>query len=154
MAMAGGYPIPRLTGKWPRVKTPMCSAKHREVVLQDETLSETQEHAVERTVTFWAYIIPTFWHRIDITENHSIRDKADTKVIKKWTKTSYVKEYGEHPSWTTYRWQLEEFVNRIRRRSGSGAWMEAEDSINQMRMIDSAYTKAGLPLRPTSALAT
>ena len=130
----------------------MCSAKHREVILSDEKLSETQEHAVEKTVIFWTYLLPTFWHRIDVTEHHTVRNKADKTPVKQWTKTSYVKEYGEHTSWTTYRWQLEEFVNKIRRRPGSGAWMKAEDSIKQMKMIDSAYTKAGLPLRPTSAL--
>ena len=153
MSVAGGYTFPWLTSKWPRWCTPVCSAKHREVVLSsDETLSEKQEHAVQKTVTFWTYVIPTFWHRIDITENHTVRTKTDKKVIKQWTKVSYVKEYGENASWTTYRWQLEEFVNKIRKRTGSGAWMGAEDSIKQMKMIDGAYTKAGLPLRPTSAL--
>ena len=150
--MTGGYPLPWLTRNWPRMPTPMCSAKHRQVLLPDDTLSKTQEHAMEKIVTFWAYVIPTFWHRIDVEEHHMVRNKADQKVIRQWATTSYVKHYGEHASWTTYRWQLEEFVNRIRKRSGSGAWMEAEDSINQMRMIDSAYTKAGLPVRPTSAL--
>ena len=151
--MTGGYPFPSLTSKWPRFTTPVCSAKHRETILPDPTLSETQEHAVQKTVIFWAYVIPTFWHRIDVKEHHMVRNKADDrKVTKQWTKTSYIKEYSEYPSWTTYRWQLEEFVNKIRRRSGSRAWMDAEDSIKQMQMIDSAYTKAGLPLRPTSKL--
>ncbi len=150
--MTGGYSFPRLTSNWPRWSTPVCSAKHREVVLPDETLSETQEHVVQKTVTCWAYIIPTFWHRIDIVEHHTVREKADKNIMKQWTTTSYVKEYGEHPSWTTYRYELEEFVNKIRKRPGSGVWMEAEDSIKQMKMVDSAYAKAGLPLRPTSAL--
>lgn len=152
MSVAGGYSFPWLTSKWPRWCTPVCSAKHREIILPDETLSEKQEHAVQKTVTFWAYIIPTFWHRIDITEHHTVRTKTDKNVIKQWTEVSYVKEYGEKASWTTYRWQLEEFVNKIRKRAGSGAWMGPEDSIKQMKMIDSAYTKAGLPLRPTSAV--
>ncbi len=148
--MTGGYSLPWLTSNWPRWATPVCSAKHREVVLSDETLPETQEHVVQKTVVCWAYIIPTFWHRIDVVEHHSVREKADQKIIKQWTTTSYVKEYGQHPSWTTYRYQLEEFVNKIRKRPGSGVWMEAEDSIKQMKMIDSAYAKAALPLRPTS----
>ena len=152
MALAGGYPLPRLTGNWPRFSTPVCSAKHTEVILPDGTIPKTQEHLVQKTVTFWAYILPTFWHRIDVVERHIVRHKADQEIVKQWTTTSYVKEYGEHASWTTYRWQLEEFVNRIRRRPGSGAWMEPEDSIKQMKMIDGAYAKAGLPLRPTSAL--
>lgn len=150
--MTGGYPFPSLTGNWPSMGTPVCSAKHREIILPDGAIPETQEHAVVKTVTFWFYILPTFWHRIDIKEQHVVRNKTDKKVTKQWTKTSFVKEYSEHPSWTTYRWQLEEFVNRVRGRSSSGAWMEAEDSIKQMKMIDSAYVKAGLPLRPTSAL--
>ena len=132
---------------------PVCSAKHREIILSDDTLSETQEHAVQKTVLFWSYVIPTFWHRIDVMEHHMVRNKMNKTLIKQWTKTSFVKEYGEHPSWTTYRWQLDEFVNKVRRRSGSGAWMDAEESITQMKLIDSAYSKAGLPLRPTSALA-
>ena len=153
MSKAGGYPFPSLTRNWPRFSTPVCSAKHREVLLSDGTIPGTQEHAVQKTVTFWSYVLPTFWHRIDVKEHHIIRNKADKKVAKRWAETSYVKEYGGHPSWTTYRWQLEEFVNKIRRRPGSGVWMGAEDSVKQMEMIDSAYAKAGLPLRPTSALA-
>lgn len=87
----------------------MCSVKHREVILPaDETLPKTQEHAVQKTVTIWAYVFPMFWHRIDIAEHHMIRDKApagasEKRVRKQWTQTSYVKEYGEHPAWTTYR---------------------------------------------------
>ena len=152
MSFSGGYPFPSITGNWPRFGTPLCSAKHREIILSDGEISASQEHTVQKTVKCWAYIIPTFWHRIDIEEHHTVRDKVSKKIVRQWTNTSYVKEYGEHPSWTTYRWQLEEFVNRIRKRPGSGAWMEAEDSIKQMKMIDSGYIKAGLPLRPTSAL--
>lgn len=81
-----------------------------------------------------------------------IREKADKVVSKQWTKVSYVKECGKHPSWTTYRYQPQESVNKIGERPGSGGWMEAENSIKQMKMIDGAYAKAGLPLRPTSAL--
>jgi hypothetical protein len=42
-------------------------------------------------------------------------------------------------------------VNKVRGREGSGVWMDGEDSIKQMAMIDSAYEKAGLPIRPTSS---
>jgi hypothetical protein len=45
---------------------------------------------------------------------------------------------------------LEEFVNKIKCREGSGVWMPHEDSIHQLEMIDSAYAKAGLPIRPSS----
>jgi hypothetical protein len=43
-------------------------------------------------------------------------------------------------------------VNKVRGREESGVWMDGEDSIKQMAMIDSAYEKAGLPIRPTSSI--
>jgi hypothetical protein len=53
--------------------------------------------------------------------------------------------------WSTYRHQLEQFVNKVRGREGSGVWIAGEYSINQMRVVDMAYKKAGLPIRPTSS---
>jgi hypothetical protein len=50
----------------------------------------------------------------------------------------------------SYRHQLEQFVNRIRGRK-TQYWVSGEDSIKQMRMIDMAYEKSGLGLRPTSS---
>ena len=41
-------------------------------------------------------------------------------------------------------------MNRVKKRKGSGVWVDGEDSIRQMEMIDATYLKAGLPLRPTS----
>jgi predicted dehydrogenase len=52
--------------------------------------------------------------------------------------------------WSSYRYMLEEFVKRIKGRPGSGVWVSGEDSINGMVMVDQAYEKCGLPLRPTS----
>lgn len=66
--MRGAYPLLGLTSNWPQWATPSCSAKHREIVIPDGKLSETQEHVVQRLVKFWAYGIPIFWHRIDIKE--------------------------------------------------------------------------------------
>lgn len=144
----------------PRIRFPRCSATHREVVVKDSSLPAGREHVMVKTITFWNQMLPTLWHRIDILEAHTIRNINDKKVIKTWTEKSYKKEYvwadqGEskpagEEHWTTYRYQLEEFVNRIKGREGSGCWMDGEDSVNQMAMIDSAYKKAGLPLRPTS----
>lgn len=50
----------------------------------------------------------------------------------------------------SYKYQLEAFVNRIRGRE-TQHWVTGEDSIAQMRMIDMAYEKSGLGLRPTSS---
>ena len=152
MVTAGGYWLPWLTSSWPAVGIPMCRATHRETMVEDGTLPEGKEHVMSKTVTMWNFIMPSFWHRIDVVETHTLRDKSDkAKVVKTWQDTKTVKEYGEgeRASWTTYRWQLEEFVNRVRGRE-VGAWVDGEDSIKQMRVLDGGYEKAGLPLRPTS----
>jgi hypothetical protein len=46
---------------------------------------------------------------------------------------------------------LEQFVNKVNGRPESGVWLDGEDSINNMKVIDMAYEKAGMPLRPTSS---
>jgi hypothetical protein len=50
----------------------------------------------------------------------------------------------------SYRYMLEEFVNKIKGRK-TQYWLSGENSINQMKMTDMAYEKSGLGLRPTSS---
>ena len=134
----------------PSFRLPICKAVHREVTVYDDTLAEGQEHVMTKTVIFWNYVTPSVWHRIDVFDHHIIRNQGNKNIVKQWTQKSYVKEYGEQASWMTYRHQLEEFVNRIRGGKGSHAWNNYENSIKQMKVIDSAYVKAGLPIRPSS----
>lgn len=152
LALSGWFGQPAFSG-------PKCIVTHREAPVEDRLPAE-QEHVVVKTVTFYNHVLPTFWHRIDIVESHTIRNKESRKSIKSWTKKSSKKVYNwesqgdtKKPGedhWTTYRHMLEQFVNRIKKREGSGVWMDGEDSIHQSAMIDSAYEKAGLPLRPSS----
>jgi len=160
MAKRGGYWVDWLTGNWPKFDIPMCWAVHEEEVFEDQSLPSSQEHVTIRKVTMWNMMIPSLWHRIDIEITHVIRNKHDKEVLKTWKNLEYKKAYtypevrcvpGE-AHWPTYRWMLEEFVNRIRRREGAGTGMSADESILQMSMIDSAYEKSGLPVRPTSSL--
>lgn len=142
-------------GSWitswiPAIRSPMCEVKHREIIVSKSAL-DGKEHVKMRTVTFWNATIPSFWHRIDVVEEHSIRNVADGKVEKERTEKEYIKAYeGEvgDASWTSYRHQLEQFVNKVRGRASTGIWIEGEDSVKQMEMIDSAYRKAELPVRP------
>lgn len=132
----GGYPLPWLTRNWPMVRLPWCKVVHREAVVPDDSLSTGQEHVVVRTVTIWLFMAPTAWHRIDITESHTIRNITDKNVVRAWDDVSHKKRYADptkpgEESWTTYRHQLEQFVNRVKRREGSGIWMDGEDSISQ-----------------------
>lgn len=54
--------------------------------------------------------------------------------------------------WSTYRYQLEAFVDRLRGREPV-CWVDNADSVMQMKTIDEVYVKSGLPIRPTSVLA-
>jgi hypothetical protein len=49
----------------------------------------------------------------------------------------------------SFRYQLEAFVNRVKGRE-TAYWIEREDSLSQMKMLDMAYKKSGLGIRPTS----
>jgi hypothetical protein len=142
-------------------KLPFCQAIHKEKVVEDEGLSEGTEHVIVKKVVGSLLMQPVVWHLISITEQHTIRNIADKKVLKTWTTTEYKKAYkwedfnGKKPGeawWSTYRWMLEEFVNKIKEREGSGVWMSHEDSIRQMEMIDSGYAKAGMAIRPSSQM--
>ncbi|CAG8970988.1 hypothetical protein HYALB_00007656 [Hymenoscyphus albidus] len=136
----------------PVIPSPVVRVKEREVV---GPVREGREEVVTRSVEMWNFLMPFLWHSIVIIEEHVVREVGSKKVVKQWTEKEMEKAYNWMEEgkkgeiwWTTYRCQLEEFVNRIRGREGSGVWIDGESSVSQMKMIDSAYEKAGLPLRP------
>ncbi len=165
----GDIDVDLAKSKWglPAVETPVVVVRHAEVPAEGKNvkvvLKEGQRHVKATTVSFWNFVAPVMWHRIDVVEDHFVRD-ASGKVVKKWTVKESKKAYtwGEELKgqegqtrvgaeyWSTYRYMLEEFVNKIKRRQGSGVWVDGQESINGMVMIDEAYEKCGLPLRPTS----
>ncbi|KAI4180060.1 MAG: hypothetical protein LQ348_005258 [Seirophora lacunosa] len=133
----------------------------KEVVIPDDTLSASEEKVRSRELSLRDFIHGAFWHRIDVKDVFQIRAKDTRSVIKKWEENNSHKvytfrdaggEFADLPGevyWMSYRHQLEQFVNRIRGRK-TQHWVTAEDSINQMKMLDMAYTKSGLGPRPTS----
>ena len=48
--------------------------------------------------------------------------------------------------WTTYRYQLEAFIAKVRGEEPPH-WIELEESVATMKLIDQVYDKAGLPGR-------
>ncbi|SCO86438.1 related to Oxidoreductase [Fusarium oxysporum] len=135
------------------------SVCHKEIKLEDMTLPKGQTKWTRRKLSISNFLISSFLHRIDIVDEYTIRDETNEKVLKKWTVKQSKKVYTfkdanvdqpSEPFWSSFRHQLEQFVNRVRGKQGSGLWVDQEDSIAQARMIDMAYEKSGLPLRPTS----
>ncbi|CZR56600.1 related to Oxidoreductase [Phialocephala subalpina] len=117
----------------------------KEVVVLDNTLPPAQEK-----------------HRIDVKDSYVIRNKEDHQPVRKWVEPkshnayTYKEAGGEFADlpgedwWISFRYELEEFVNRVKGRQ-TQYWVGGDDSANQMKMIDMAYEKSGLGLRPTSS---
>ncbi|KAF5621984.1 oxidoreductase [Fusarium sp. NRRL 52700] len=135
------------------------SVSHTEVKLEDMTLPKGQTRWKRRKLSFSNFLVSSFWHRIDIVDEYTIRDETNEKELKKWTvkqsrKVYTFKDAGvdqpSEPFWSSYRHVLEQFVNRVHGTQAFGLWVDGEDSIAQARMIDMAYEKCGLPMRPTS----
>ncbi|KAJ5579706.1 NAD(P)-binding protein [Penicillium hispanicum] len=137
------------------------SATTKQVPVLDTALPDTQEKLRTREVTLHGMLHPFVWHRVDVRDDFVIRSLKDGKVLKKWTEQNSYKGYsfkeaggdlakfpGE-PWWMGYRYMLEEFVNRVRGRS-TQHWIDGQQAIKSMQMVDMAYTKSGLGPRPTT----
>ncbi|KAI6754913.1 hypothetical protein HG530_012665 [Fusarium avenaceum] len=138
-----------------------ATVTHRRVQVPDKALPTEHVKFLTREVTLNGFIHAIFWHRIDVNDSYEIRHKETDKVIKKWTEKRWQKAYqpseaeGEiskmhgETHWMSFRYQLEAFVNRVKGRE-TAYWVSREDSLNQMKMIDMAYEKSGLGIRPSS----
>lgn len=158
MSSRGGWPLlPRSwTQNWPSIGWPKCTAELEEKLIDDHT-THGEKHLVQRVVTLYNHIFPHVYHCITIEDKHIIR--LGSEDLRSWVERKKVKAYtwpGDSEDchgmdwWTTYRYQLEEFVNHIKARQGNGLWISREDSISQMEVIDETYRKGDLKLRPTS----
>ncbi|EJD39255.1 NAD(P)-binding protein [Auricularia subglabra TFB-10046 SS5] len=96
------------------------------------------------SVYIFNFVAPFAYHYISVTD---AQGKTRTEKVYKPATASGKK--GEE-WWSTYRYQLEAFVDRIRGRTPD-YWMEPEDSIAQMEAVEKIYEKSGLGVRPASA---
>ena len=143
---------------------PTITVTHKPVSALEETRKAGDEGAeVSRTrkVTFCNLLWPTIYHYVTVEDKFEIRDAGSSTVKRQYTKTETKKAYtfremdpaqnaaGEI-HWSTYRYMLEEFVNKIKGRKGSGVFVSHEESIAQSRALDMIYEKSGLGVRPTS----
>ena len=137
-----------------------------EVVHRPVAVDDPEKHSVEkgqdlvrtRRIKMANYVQPAYFHSIEVQDLFEVREKGGGNVVKKWTEKRTVKAYTFEEAgldgpgeafWTTWRHQLEVFVDRVRGRDVC-RWVGGEDSIKTMKMIDMAYGVSGLPARPTS----
>ncbi|KAJ7491898.1 NAD(P)-binding protein [Mycena latifolia] len=91
-------------------------------------------------IRFFNFVAPTLYHSITV---------LPTTGKKRVEKVYTFPELGQ-PWWTTYRYQLEAFVNKVKGRTPH-AWVEKEDSVANMEAIEMVYAKSGLGVRPKSS---
>lgn len=143
------------------IKPSWVTVTTKQVPVANASLPAGQRQFQRRELTLQGLVHGAFWHRIGIKEMNEIRSK-DGSVVRTWNKTTSRKAYtckeagGEFADlpgeahWMSYRHQLEQFVNRVKGRK-TQHWIEREDSVAQMEMVDMAYEKSGLGPRPTSS---
>ncbi|KAK4500044.1 hypothetical protein PRZ48_008230 [Zasmidium cellare] len=147
----------KTTLRGPTIWTPSTA----KVQLQPVTLPEDQPNQIKtrtRHLTLHGIVHAIFWHRIDIHDTYEIRSKDSGALIRRWEEKRSEKAYTfkeagiDSPGedyWMSFRHQLEQFVNRVKGRE-TLTWVDGEDSIKQMEMIDMAYEKSGLGARPST----
>ena len=96
-------------------------------------------------IYFYNAMMPHIYHYIQITEKNT----GSTTYEKHYTGGPQWGDDRGQPYWSTYRYQLEAFVDKMRGKR-SAHWITHEDSVLQMQAIDDVYSKSGMPLRPTS----
>ncbi|KAG6856221.1 hypothetical protein H0H87_006372 [Tephrocybe sp. NHM501043] len=98
-------------------------------------------------IELYNYVMPTLYHSITVKTKSG--GKLATRVEKAYTFKEGKMEGKGEAWWTTYRFQLEAFVDRIKGRTPQ-TWLDKEDSIANMHWIEQIYAKTGLGSRPKS----
>ncbi|KLJ07904.1 hypothetical protein EMPG_16617 [Blastomyces silverae] len=87
--------------------------------------------------------MPHMFHYVEVTDKRT-RQKHTQKHY------NFGPEWGarSEPWWSTYRYQLEVFIDKI---SGKEPvhWISHEDSIAQIQTLDAIYEKSDLGKRPS-----
>ncbi|KAG8159935.1 hypothetical protein KVR01_010572 [Diaporthe batatas] len=151
-----------LRGSNLRLEWPTLTVRHRAVVVEpagggDE--GEGTETRRTRTVVFVNFMFSPVYHRVDVEDEFVVARRGSGEEVRRYVRRETRKAYSfremgvDGPGevyWPTYRYELEEFVNRVRGRPGNGTFFTHENSMAQMRALDMMYEKSGLGLRPTS----
>lgn len=134
-----------------RIYTDMARHKFGYVIPRFWELPSIEVETEKAIILFYNAMMPHLYHYITVVE----KTTGETKYIKQysggplWGKvTTSTGEKGGNPYWSTYRWQLEAFVDAVKGKTPA-FWVANQDSIWQMESIDSMYQAAGLPVRPS-----
>ncbi|KAJ7632982.1 NAD(P)-binding protein [Roridomyces roridus] len=93
------------------------------------------------TVELFNYVVPSYYHYITVSPTGGRRRTEKAYTFKG-------AEKGE-AWWTTYRYQMEAFVDKIQGRTPQ-TWIEPQDTIDNMKWIEAIYEKDGFGSLPSS----
>ncbi|KAH6916078.1 hypothetical protein BKA70DRAFT_1501647 [Coprinopsis sp. MPI-PUGE-AT-0042] len=132
-ALDGDLGNPRLFGIIPRMPDVLASIEC--------------EHG---KVELFNFVGPMLYHTITVT----CVDEQGKKTVRKekayvFSEDSSACNKGEE-WWSTYRYQLEAFVDKVKGREPQ-MWITKEDSIANMEWVEKIYTETGLGPRPRSS---
>ncbi|KAG6848333.1 hypothetical protein H0H93_001136 [Arthromyces matolae] len=104
-------------------------------------------------IELFNFVVPTLYHSLKVTpKSGNGNKKGKARVEKVYTfKDGGMDGKGED-WWTTYRYQFEAFVDRLKGRTPQ-TWVDKEDSIANIYWIEQIYAKTGLGSRPKSDFA-
>lgn len=134
---------------------PSVTVTHKPVPAPEEE-KEGVKATRTRKVIFYNFMLSPHYHRIDVEDEFEV---TSSKSVRKFTRKESKKAYTfkemdvDHPGevyWSTYRHMLEQFVNKVKGREGTGKFISHADSIAQAKALDMIYEKSGLGVRPTS----
>ncbi|KAF8074938.1 NAD(P)-binding protein [Lyophyllum atratum] len=100
-------------------------------------------------IEMYNFVLPTLYHSIKVTTKGANDKGKKTRVEKVYTFADGQMDGKGEAWWTTYRFQLEAFVDRVKGRTPQ-TWVDAEDSIANLHWIEQIYAKTGLGSRPKS----
>ncbi|KAJ7226254.1 hypothetical protein B0H12DRAFT_1149270 [Mycena haematopus] len=93
------------------------------------------------TVEIFNFLIPHYYHSITVAPTGKSR-----RVEKAY---SFNGAANGEVWWTTYRYQLEAFVDKVQGRTPQ-TWIDSEDTIANMKWVEAIYAKDGFGSRPAS----
>ncbi|KAM5464008.1 hypothetical protein MauCBS54593_007184 [Microsporum audouinii] len=99
-------------------------------------------------IYFYNAMMPHIYHYISITDKRTgiTEYKTQSSGGPIWGERWTTGGKGGKSYWSTYRWQLEAFVEKVRGKEPI-CWVPWEDTVIQMECIDEIYKKAGMPVR-------
>lgn len=112
-------------------------------------LPTIQVETEKALITYYNFLQPHLYHLIAVEDKES----GQTVYRKRyqggplWGKVVVsTGEEGGVAGWTSYRWQLEAFVDAVQGRTPA-YWVAPRESVWMMECVDEVYKAAGLPVR-------